>query len=450
MNQTFQPRRILIFEAYTNANIGSGAVVENTVNLLKEKYPLAEIKIMAHCWRAFRYDNIESVPDVFEYPFLKTRLTQVVWLLKTFFWLFLAYLQALLLKSKPFLFFKEKVRYFQWADLVVSVGAERLNDKFVKGLVFSALSLVLLKSLGKKVVFFPSTIGPFFYPPTRGLSSHALRRLDLVFTRDRESTRICLEELALEPSRVVQTADVAVLQAQEPLGTSLDLIRNFRKGRTLSDDSAIVGLNALKWTYRANKKETSYSNYPSYLREMAALADGLVERYGVIIGFYPTNFPVNECREDDVSVCREIQERMTHAGSTFLVDRLVTPAQLKGMLACSRLNIVTRMHACILSTGAGIPTLSVNYLFKLREYMESLGLEKFSIDIEDFNARSVADAFGRMWEERDFWNSHIRKAMAYKREVLKGAMERMDDYLNSGNKFQDSHPDGHNLSVAAA
>lgn len=430
MNGIFKPKRILIFEAYTNANIGSCALVENTVNILKDKYRGAEIKIMAHCRRAFHYENIESVDDIYEYPFLKPRFTQIFWLVKTFFWLSLAYLQAFFLKSRPFPFFGHKVRHFQWADLVVSVGAERLNDKFVKGLVFSALSLELLKALGKKVVFFPSTIGPFLYPPTRALSSHALRRLDLVYTRDEQSTRTCIEELELSPTKVVETADVAVLQAQEKTAVSRDLIRSFMDGRVVPpDDSAIVGLNALKWTYRANRKETPYSNYRSYLVEMATLADDLVERYGVTIGLYPTNFPVNGCREDDLSVCREIRERMVHAGSTFLVDRLVTPAQLKGMLACSRVNIVTRMHACILSTGAGVPTLSVNYLFKLREYMESLGLDTFSIDIEDFNAKSMGEAFGLMWNAREFWADQIQKTMGHKREMVKQALERMNDYL---------------------
>ncbi len=422
------PRHILVFEAYTDANIGSGALVENTVNILKGKYPNSEIKIMAHYPAAFNYENIESIPDVFEYPFLKPRWIQVIWLFKTMLWLLLAYLQALIFKSKSFLLFREKARPFQWADLAVSVGAERLNDKFVKGLFFSALSLGLLKVLGKKVVFFPSTIGPFLYKPTRWLSGAVLKRLDLVYTRDRQSTQTCLDKLKLDPSRVVETADVAVLQSQVDADISWELLQSFQE-KQLSSGTPLVGISAMEWTYRSNKVETQYSNYESYIREMAQLADTLVEKYGVKIVLFSTNYPIHGCREDDVAVSRKIRDKMARPDSAIVIDRLTTPSQFKGMLACSQVNIVTRMHACILSTGAGIPTLSVNYLFKLKEYMESLGLGEFSIDIEEFNAEDMLVAFDKMWKSREDWSRKIRAVIENKKKSLTKDMERMDDFI---------------------
>ena len=421
------PRHILVFEAYTDANIGSGALVENTVKLLREKDPGCEIRIMAHYPGAFRYEGVESVPDAFEFPYLKPRWVQVIWLAKTLLWLCAAFLQALLIKARPFPFFQEKTRHFQWADLAVSVGAERLNDKFVSSLFFSALNLRLLKAMGKRVVFFPSTVGPFLHGPTRALAAGALRGLELVYTRDRQSTETCLEELKLDPQRVVETSDVAVFQDQEGDEKSWDLLSSFR-GKTLGPGTPLVGISALKWTYRASKA-TPYSNYDSYLREAARLGDELAGKYGVQVALFPTNYPLHGCREDDVTVCREILGRMKRKDEAFVIDRLTSPAQFKGLLACSRVNVVTRMHACILSTGAGIPTLSINYLFKLREYMESLGLGDFTLDIDDFNAQALFPAFDKMWVERDLWAGRIRKAVALKRESLKTALQRMDPFL---------------------
>ncbi len=422
------PRHILIFEAYTDANIGSGALVENTVKLLKAKYPGCEIKIMAHYPEAFHYEGVESVPDAYDYPYLQSRFYQIFWLAGTLTWLTFAFLQAFLFKSNPFLFFKRKTKYFQWADLALSVGAERLNDKFVNIQFFSALSLLLLKAMGKKVVFFPSTIGPFFYAPTRALSSRALKGLDLVYTRDRQSTQTCLDVLKLDPAKVIETSDVAVLQEQEGEEKSWELLSSFR-GKPLALGTPVVGMSALKWTYRANKVETAYSNYESYLREMAKMADGVVERTGAQIAFFPTNYHVHGCREDDVAVCREVMEKMERKESAFVIDRLTSPSEFKGLLACSRVNIVTRMHACILSTGAGIPTLSVNYLFKLKEYMESLGLAEFAVDIEEFHAEALIAPFEKMWKERDHWAGQIRKAIDLKKESLAQALARMDSFL---------------------
>jgi polysaccharide pyruvyl transferase WcaK-like protein len=227
----------------------------------------------------------------------------------------------------------------------------------------------------------------------------------------------------LDPARVVETADVAVLQPQEGPEASWARVKGF-SGGSFEKGTPIVGLTPLKWTYKANRV-TPYSNYESYVREMVKLADQLVKTYGVKIGFYPTNFPENGCREDDVTVCREIRDQMADPGAAFVADKLTSPGEFKGMVALSQVNIVTRMHACILSTGAGVPTLSINYLFKLGEYMESLGLKDFSVDIEEFQAETVLKAFDRMWTDRKGWAKRTEEAMERKRESLKAALKRM-------------------------
>ena len=195
---------------------------------------------------------------------------------------------------------------------------------------------------------------------------------------------------------------------------AVDVIRAKRDGGRLNDEQ-------IDWVIDAFTREVVAPE------QMAALADGLIERYGVRIVLYPTNFPVHGCREDDLTVSRAIAGRMRRGDEAAVVEELPTPAELKGMLACSELNITTRMHACILSTGSGTPTISVNYLFKVREYMRSLGLEAFSIDIEEFNAEWALETFGRMWPERGIWRGMIAAAIEEKKADLARAMERMDD-----------------------
>jgi polysaccharide pyruvyl transferase WcaK-like protein len=381
---------------------------------------------MAHYPDAFRFEGIQSFPDVFDYPFMRPRWKQALWLMKTIFWFSCVYVQAVLFRSRFFLFFQGKVRHFQWADLAVSVGAERINDKFATMLFWSVLSLRLLKAMGKKTVLFPCTIGPFLHRSTLRLSSQVLRRVDRIYTRDHESTRTCLETLRLPPTRITETVDVAVFQAWDQEEKSRALIRSFQRSEAFSTKIPLIGITPLKWTYRANKAETPYSNYDSYLREMVKLADTLVGDYGIKIGFYPTNFPEKGCREDDVLVCREVHNRMADPSSAFVADRLTSPSHFKGMLALSQVNIVTRMHACILSTGSGTPTLSINYLFKLKEYMESLGLGEFAVDIEDFNALGVLQSFSKMWNDRENWKLKIKEAIRQKQDNLLLALKQLD------------------------
>ena len=84
------------------------------------------------------------------------------------------------------------------------------------------------------------------------------------------------------------------------------------------------------------------------------------------------------------------------------------------------------MHACIFSTGAGVPTISVNYLYKLREYMANLGLEDFSIDIEEFNAEWMMAAFDRMWLRRAEIRQKIQMRMDANRTLLQTSMLQLD------------------------
>jgi polysaccharide pyruvyl transferase WcaK-like protein len=121
---------------------------------------------------------------------------------------------------------------------------------------------------------------------------------------------------------------------------------------------------------------------------------------------------------------------MKNKACAHIIGTLPSPSELKGMLACSEVNITTRMHACILSTGASIPTISVNYLFKLKEYMHSLGLGDYSIDIEEFNADWALRAFDFLWQERPRWRAAISEAISKKQKQLDASMERFDALLS--------------------
>jgi polysaccharide pyruvyl transferase WcaK-like protein len=314
--------------------------------------------------------------------------------------------------------FRQKLVPFLWADLVASVGAERINDKYFKTIVSSLYTYALIRKLGKKLVILPSTIGPFFFGWSRWLAKRVLRKVDLIYTRDQLSEEITRNLIGPGTANIVKASDVAVIQEWVPREEALAMI-------PAASGEQIVGISAMRWSYFKNRIETPFSNYGAYVREMAKLADSLMREFEVRVVFYPTNYPVHGCREDDLAAALEIRDHMECGNGITVIEDLPTPAQLKGMLACSELNITTRMHACILSTGAAVPTISINYLFKVREHMRSLGLDEFAIDIEEFNAEWALGTFKRVWPEREKWREHIRREIERKGEELVHLMERV-------------------------
>lgn len=414
---------ILLIEAYTDANIGSCALVENSLKILENKFRQSEIRIMAQYPEAFRHlYNKLAIQDIFKYPSRQPRLRQLLWLFKTLGWMTGVMImipcmrRRLLVKNISLI---EKIRPFLWADMIISVGGERLNDKFYKNIIFSLYTYVLSKVLDKKMILFPQTIGPFFFLWSKWLTKKVLKRIDLIYTRDHASTYIVCNELGVPEEKVVNAIDVAILQEPIRREKALSLI-------PAKEEDILVGISTMRWSYFKNRIQTPYSNYNAYVTEMAAIADTLIEKYNVTIVFYPTNFPIHGSRDDDAQSARQIFSLMKNKQHARIITKLRTPAEFQGMLSCSQINITTRMHACILSTTAYVPVISVNYLFKLREYMDSLGLGEFSIDIEEFCAEKAIKAFNLMWPERDTWVQHLKVVVDQKRRLLWKAMEALD------------------------
>lgn len=409
-----RPLNILITEAYTDANVGSAALVENTLKLLRQRFPSAHFRVMAVYPEAFqsRY-GVESVADPFQNPYQKPLLTKIKWALKTVWWTTLVRLQARKGVQKV-RFYPSKLEHYLWADWVVSVHAERIKESFHVDALYTLFSFHIAHLLGKKVILFPCTLGPYGRG-TRPLVNRWLREVDLLFTRDQRSFELAHETEGLAPEKIVYCPDVATIQEAIGRSEALALIG-------CSPDDSLVGVSVMRWRYI--KGEVSpYSNYASYVAEMAKLIDHLTATYGVKVVLYPTNYALHGCTTEDRDAVLEIYAACERKERVVKIERFLSPAELKGALACSEVNITTRMHACIFSTGAGVPTLSVNYLYKLQEYMKALGLADFGIDIEYFNAEWMQAAFEKMWHRRVEIRQQLQDRLEHKKALLHSKMD---------------------------
>ena len=420
--------RILIMEAFTDANVGSCALVGNSYKILKSLYKDSEIRVMAQYPKAFMdLYGIPGTKDIFLYPAKQARIKQLFWLLKTGIWMLRNIILVLIIPTKIINSsgvrrFFTRIEPFIWSDIILSVGAERLNDKYYKNGPFSLYTLLIGKLLKKKVVIFPSTIGPFFFRWSIFFTGLILSMLDLIYVREAASLDILINQLKVPKKKALPSVDVAVLQETISKEEAYSLIG-------IQPVRPIVGISVLKWGYFKNRIETPYSNYQSYIREMAKTVDSLIKQKHVTVVFYPTNFRVHACEEDDLVAVHDILPLIENRDNVIIISKLPTPAQLQGMLACSEVNITTRMHACIFSTNTYTPTISINYLFKLKGYMASLGLSDFSIDIEEFSAEKVLDAFDRIWPDRDKWRHHLEVKIKERKNYLWATMEEMYDII---------------------
>jgi polysaccharide pyruvyl transferase WcaK-like protein len=423
--------KILIIEAYSAANIGSGALVENSIRLLRKNFPGADIDVLAQTPESIH--KLTGAPchyELISLPLGQPRMKQVLWLGITSLWMFVHVLAVLLKRigiAVPITLYTfnprtlTAVRKVREADMVVSVGAERINDNFYKAIIFSLYMLWMVQTYGKFLVLFPQTIGPFHFKLTRFLSARVLSGCDLVFLRDQKSYDI-IKAIGVNGPDIINTCDVAVLQPAIDASSAKSLLS---EAGVPVDERPLVGMSVMQWSY---VKAQGGSGYKEYTRAIAATADEFIASKGVRVLFIATNIRTEGCREDDVAAAQDIMALMQHREGATILDRVYTPSQLKGIMGLLELCLVTRMHACIFSTGIFTPTASINYQFKLKEYMTLMGLGDYTVDIDVVTTEQLLALMERAWQDRAKNREVLRRVITDWSANLEAEMAKLPDY----------------------
>lgn len=425
---------ILIIEAYSDANIGSAALVENSVNLLRKAFPTAKLKILAINPESVQnLSGVPCFPELFSLPLQQPRVKQVMWLLKNICWMLLCALAVLSRKvglriPEVLYTFDFNKRYalklINEADIVVSIGAERINDNFYKAIFFSLYTLWIIQTYGKFLALFPQTIGPFHFKITRFLASKILNRCQVVYLRDEKSARI-MKEIGVKGPIVVSTADLAIMQSAISADRAKALLQEVG---VRPDDHSLIGVSAMKWSYI---KAKGPSDYQEYRRAIAKVAQELIEEKDAEILFLATNIPVHGCREDDVQVATDIAGLIKQKNRVHILSTLYTPAEMKGIMGLLDICIVTRMHACIFATGIFTPTLSINYQFKLHEYMKLMGLSDYTIDIDQVNYERLKRITDLAWNNRDAIRNSLERKVFYWKQNIDDELRKLPEYFRA-------------------
>lgn len=435
--------KILIIEAYTAANIGSGALVENSISLLNENFPKAKVEILAQNPDSIaRLTGLPTYPELFTLPLRRPRLQQVFWLLITGSWMAaqsVAFALRKLCLNIPESFYTfdddrlRALRKIKEADMIVSVGAERINDNFYKAILFSLFMLWVAQKYGKFLILFPQTIGPFHFTLTKALSASILNHCDIIFLRD-EKSRDILNEIGVRGPKIVGACDVAVMQSR----ISADDGQRLLAGAVDTDGNRpLVGISAMKWSYIKAQGKSGYSEYKDVL---ARVADDLVERKSAKILFLATNVLTEGCREDDVAAATEIVQLMKYKDDACVLDTLYSPSQMKGIMGLLDLCLVTRMHACIFATGACTPTVSINYQFKLHEYMKLVGLEDYTIDIDRVTYETLSAIVDRAWSNLPRMREILEEKVHSLTQQLSAAMGQLPPHYHRRTRLCTTNP----------
>lgn len=270
---------------------------------------------------------------------------------------------------------------YRSADLVVSSGGTYLVEKY--GLEPPILDYELTLALGRPLVFFTQSLGPFRDPDNRRRLGRIFREARALLVRDAPS-QAHLEELGVPAYRVLRCADAAFALARDP-APSGD-----------SDRPPRIAISVREW--RHFRTTDPAEGQRRYLDSVAALVARLVRERDASVVFLSTCQGMPEYWTDDSQAALEIAGRLREdVARRVEVDREARgPRELIDAYAGFDAVVATRMHAAILALCAGTPVLPIAYEFKTRALFEGMGLGEWVTDIEAISPDSFSvrgDAF---------------------------------------------------------
>lgn len=312
---------------------------------------------------------------------------------------------------------------FRDADLVVSTGGTYLVENY--SLEPRILDYQVALFFGKPLVFFTQSLGPFRNERNQERLRPIFNQAELVLLRD-ERSRSHLLEIGVKPDRLRVVADGAFMLAESAAW-----------GRpSRQHGSPRVAISVREWKHF--KGQDADEGMQNYLQAIRDLVVHLVTQRETDVVFLSTCQGMPEYRYDDSAVADRIVEMLPErVRDQVRVDHdFHNPNEFQRLVSSFDLMIATRMHAAILSLGAGVPVLPIEYEFKTRELFERLGQSHLVHDIEEVRGidliASVESILGDLGAAHDSFKEQVEReqlSACSAADVFPGSISSHDSVL---------------------
>ena len=277
------------------------------------------------------------------------------------------------------------------ADALISTGGTYLVENYP--LAPHLLDYELALALGRPLILYTQSLGPFRQRRNRRRMRRIIRRSSAVLLRDARSLEH-VRDLGVEGPNVHVFADAAFALADP------DALEQASQRPLPRGDRLQVAISVRDW-----KHFGAGSGMAAFEAGIAAAVCRLVELHDAEVTFISTCQGVPEYHADDSAVAARIVDRLpAKIRERVRVDHHHhSTADLLAGLHSYDLAIATRMHFAILALCAGVPVLPIAYEFKTQELFTRLGQEhavwpieavgdgRFPEAVSDFIAQIPAD-----------------------------------------------------------
>ncbi|HKS09684.1 MAG TPA: polysaccharide pyruvyl transferase family protein [Pyrinomonadaceae bacterium] len=283
---------------------------------------------------------------------------------------------------------RRDVAEYKNADLIVSSGGTYLVENY--SLAARIFDYQLSLYLGKPLVFFTQSLGPFADPQNRQALLPIFQESIAVLVRD-EHSRANLEELGVDKTKVHLAADAVFALCDVPAIESA-------KTRETSAEQLKVAISVREWKHF--KTIDAAEGMKHYIEALRSLTTYLVEKHNANVTYISTCQGMPEYWTDDSKLAQIIVDGLpeTIRQSVSVDSNFRRPAELAATLKNYDLVIATRMHMAIIALSVGTPVLPIAYEFKMHGLFERLGQARWVQDIESVNGEVLIEKLEQFLE----------------------------------------------------
>jgi polysaccharide pyruvyl transferase WcaK-like protein len=293
---------------------------------------------------------------------------------------------------------RDTVKEYRDADWFVFCGGQNIVNLNLVALY----EIIFSKMLGKPVMIWANSLGPFNPKCIRPFVKWVLNKVDLITTREATSKKI-LDDIGVAAPTFV-TADAAFTLPPIPQKEAMMIVEQETK---IPKNKLMVGVTVIPWNFPGEQGNVD-KMFENYLKAVAGAADHLIEKLNAHVFFFPQ--VILPPTKDDRPVSIEVFNKIKNESSVTVLTADYTPEQIKGMYGCMSLLIGTRFHSCILAQSMHVPTIAIEYHeHKAVGIMRLLDLEEYVCDINTITTHELTSKIDKIWAERDEVKKRLEK-----------------------------------------
>ncbi len=269
---------------------------------------------------------------------------------------------------------------YRSCDLIISCGGTYLVEHYdLRNRIFD-YELCLL--LGRGLVFFTQSLGPFSNFKQRKSLAKIFQRSLLVCVRDQKSFDHVLQ-LGVDAGKICLAGDAAFALVGDSVCGRL------RPAWNSSPGTLKIAISVREWRHFVSVDQSR--GMTAYKAAIVGLVQHLVGQYSAQVLFISTCQGIPEYWADDSRIAREIVDLLAEESKQNVrVDcSFHHPRELQNILTDYDLVVATRMHMAVLALTAGVPVLPIAYEFKMSELFKRLGWDGHCLDIETIDSNSL-------------------------------------------------------------